>query len=149
MKSKLSIWGFMLILSTLIISGCTSASEISTIAPVEVATEQPTQVPTTAPLEVAEEAPGEIRAARDVALAYVSGRYGEQSPALGLTWTEEFITPEGLVGSGTYQYTAEDWVVTLSYPIVAPEAVVYQIVVTNPTTGFQWEGEVDASGEVT
>jgi hypothetical protein len=93
--------------------------------------------------------PDKVRTARDVALAYVSGRYGEQAPALGLTWTEEFITPEALVGSGTFQYTAEDWVVTITYPLVAPEAVIYQVVVANQTTGFQWEGEVNAVLQVT
>lgn len=44
MKSKLSVLGFLLILSVLISNGCTSASETSTIAPVEVATEQPTEI---------------------------------------------------------------------------------------------------------
>jgi hypothetical protein len=32
---------------------------------------------------------------------------------------------------------------------VAPEAVVYQVVVANQTTGFQWEGEVNAVLQVT
>jgi hypothetical protein len=44
MKSKLSILGFLLILNTLSIGGCTSARETSTIASVEVATEQPTEI---------------------------------------------------------------------------------------------------------
>jgi hypothetical protein len=95
------------------------------------------------------EPPDEVRIARDVALAYASGRYGEQAPALGLTWTEERTTPEGLVGSETFTFTTGDWVVTISYPVVAPEAVVYQVVVTNPTTGFRWEGEVNAVLQVT
>jgi len=152
-KSKHSILGLVLILSVLIFSGCGQATaeptEVSTATPTEVATEQPTKVPTATPTEAAVEAPDEVRAARDVALAYVSGRYSEQAPALGLTWTEEFITPEGLVGSGTFQYTAEDWVVTITYPLVAPEAVVYQVVVANQTTGFQWEGGVNAVLQVT
>ena len=66
-----------------------------------------------------------------------------------LTWTEERTTPEGVVGSEIYQYTAEDWVVTTTYPLVAPEAVVYQVVVANPSTGFRWEGEVNAVLQVT
>jgi len=96
-----------------------------------------------------EEAPEEVRAARDVVLAYLSERYVEQAPAVSLTWAAEFTTPEGLIGMGTYQYTAEDWAITISYPIVAPEAVVYSVVVANQTTRFQWEGEVDAAGQVT
>ena len=148
MKSKLYIVGLALILSAVIVSGCVPATaqptEVPTTAPTEAATAQPTEVPTTTPMEVAEEAPEEIQAARDVALAFISGRYSEQAPALGLTWTEEDITPEGLVGSVTYQYTAEDWVVTITYPIVPPEQIVYQVAVANQATGFQWEGEVNA-----
>ena len=144
MKSKLSTLGCVLILSALIVSGCGQTTVEPTEAPTTAPTEQLTEVPTATSAETAEEPPDEVRAARDVALAYISGRYGEQAPALGLTWTEEDITPEGLVGSVTYQYTAEDWVVAITYPIVPPEAVVYQIVVANPTTArsLLWTTEV-------
>jgi hypothetical protein len=153
MKGKLFTLEFVLILSTLIVSGCgPTTAEPTTVPTTEVATEQPTTVPTATPTEVAVEAP-DPQAARDAALAYVTENYGEQAPASGLTWTEEVITPEGLVGSSTFQYTPEegagDWVVTVSFTLVAPQATIYQVVVANPTTGFRWEGEVDASGEVT
>ena len=110
---------------------------------------QPTELPTPTPTEVAVEVPDGVRAARDAALAYVSEKYGEQAPAPGLTWAEERTTPEGLVGAETYKYTANDWVVTISYPVVAPENVIYHIVVENPTTGFRWEGELDAERNLT
>jgi putative hemolysin len=110
---------------------------------------QAAETPETVPTEAAEEPPDEVRTARDVALAYVSGRYGEHAPGMGLIWTEERTTPEGLVGSETFEFTTGDWVVTISYPVVAPEAVVYQVVVTNATTGFRWEGEVNAVLQVT
>jgi hypothetical protein len=32
---------------------------------------------------------------------------------------------------------------------VAPENVVYAIAVSNQATGFRWEGQVDAQGQVT
>ena len=99
------------------------------------------------PPEGTVEAPDPVRA-RDAALAYISEHYGEQAPTPGLTWMEEHTTPEGFVGSSTFQHTAGDWAVTVSFPLVAPEAVVYQVVVANQTTGFQWEGEVDAAGQV-
>ena len=94
------------------------------------------------------EAPREVIASRDVALAFVSERYGETAPALDLHWAEEFVTPEGMVGSGSYQYVAEDWTVTVSYPIVLPESIVFRIVAMNERTGFQWAGSVDAAGHV-
>lgn len=33
--------------------------------------------------------------------------------------------------------------------MVAPDATIYQVLVENTATGFRWEGEVDASGQVT
>jgi hypothetical protein len=76
--------------------------------------------------------------ARDSALVYVIGHYGEQAPAPGLSWVQEFIRPDGgLAGAGTYQYTAKDRVVAISYRILP---VVYQVVVADQATGFHWEG---------
>ena len=99
---------------------------------------------------VEELAPEEVRSARDAGLAYVFYHYDEEpARAPGRIWTEERTTPEGLVGSDTFEFTTGDAVVTVSHPIVAPDAVVYQIVVANQTTGFWWEGEVDADGQLT
>jgi hypothetical protein len=95
------------------------------------------------------ETPSQVVAARDAALVYLVGHYGEQAPWRNLIWLEQETTHEGLVGHTVCEYAAGDWVVTISYPVVAPEAVVYSVVVANQTTGFQWEGEVDATGRVT
>jgi len=95
------------------------------------------------------EGPEIVLTARDAALSYISEHYGEQAPPPDLTWEGGRATPEGLVGGTTFQYTAEDWVVTITYPVVAPENVIYHIVVANPTTGFQWEGELDAERYLT
>jgi hypothetical protein len=136
MRSRLSILGLVLILGGLILNGC---------GPV---TEQPTELPTATPTAAAVEGPDPVRA-RDAALAYVIGHYGEQAPWRNLIWLGEEISPERLVGHAAYQYGAADWVITISCPTAAPEAVVYSVVVANQTTGFQWEGEVDAAGQVT
>jgi hypothetical protein len=150
MQGKRYLLGLVLILSTLSVGGCTPSTPeptaVPTSAPTEAVVETPS--PTSVPTEVAVEVPDPVRA-RDVALAYASGRYGEQAPALGLAWTEESITPEGLVGASTFEYSAAGWVVTVSFPVVAPQATIYTVVMANQATGFQWEGEVDASGEVT
>jgi hypothetical protein len=131
MRCKLSILGLLLILAGLILSGC---------APT---TEQHTGLATTTV-----EGADPIRT-RDAALAYVIGHYGEQAPWRNLIWLEEEITPECLVGHAAHRYGAGDWVTTISYPRAASEAVVYSVVVANETTGFRWEGEVDAAGQVT
>ncbi|MFL7791310.1 MAG: DUF333 domain-containing protein, partial [Anaerolineae bacterium] len=55
---------------------------------------------------------------RDTALAYIKANHEITPPETG--WVEKDITPEGLVGASTFQYTAASWVVTVSFPIVAP-----------------------------
>jgi putative hemolysin len=84
---------------------------------------------------------------RDIALAYIRANHQIALPEAG--WIEEDITPEGLVGTSTFQYTADSWVVTVSFPIVAPDVTIYTVVVTDQATGFQWEGEIDVAGRVT
>jgi hypothetical protein len=39
--------------------------------------------------------------------------------------------------------------INVIFPIVAPEAVIYQVTVRNESSRFQWDGEVSAMGEVT
>ena len=86
--------------------------------------------------------------ARDAALSYVYEHY-RFAPVESLAWTEENTTPEGLVGSSTFRYTGEGWMVTISCPVVAPDAVVYHYVIDHQPAAFRWEGEVGASGQVT
>jgi putative hemolysin len=87
--------------------------------------------------------------ARQAVLDYIWQHHDRAAPAPGTTWVEENITPEGLVGSSVYRYTAKDWTITVSYPIVAPEAVVYQVTLTSQVPRLCWEGTVDATGQVT
>jgi hypothetical protein len=95
------------------------------------------------------EAPESALLARDRALLYASEQYGLSGLGAGLAWQEERLTPENIVGGETYQYTAADWVVTVSYPVVLPENTIYTITVTNEASGFEWEGQVDPQGVVT
>jgi hypothetical protein len=87
--------------------------------------------------------------ARDAVLAYLAESHDSDAPATGLAWTETHARPEGLVGRESYEYTAGDWLIAVSFPVVAPENVVHTIAVSNATTGFHWEGQVDAQGQVT
>jgi hypothetical protein len=97
----------------------------------------------------APEAPENALVARDQALLYVSEQHGQSGLGAGLAWQEERLTPENIVGGETYQYTAGDWVVTVSYPVVLPENTIYTISISNESTGFQWEGEIDGQGVLT
>lgn len=94
------------------------------------------------------EAPEPLVIALDAALAYLRENYPEQAPAADLAWAEQRTTPEGLVGSESFQYAAGGWVITVSYPVVRPDLTVYTVVVVSEGTGFRWQGEVDAAGQV-
>lgn len=83
------------------------------------------------------------------ALAYIRKCYAEEAPAPDLVWSEEQVTPKRSTGPSTFRYRAQDWVVTVSCPRAKPEAIVYQVVAMNQTTGFRWKGEVDSAGQVT
>jgi putative hemolysin len=128
MQTKLSSLGLMLVVGALVLSGCGPTPA------------EPTEVP---------EGPGKPAGARDAAAADAREQYGGQAPEADLTWQEERITPEGLVGSETFRYTSGDWAITVSYPVVAPGNEIYHVVIVNESTGFQWEGDVDAAMQVT
>ncbi|MBL7065096.1 MAG: PT domain-containing protein [Anaerolineae bacterium] len=154
MKSKLSTLVFVLTLSAMIVSGCgTTTAEptkVPTDTPAKVPTAIPTQVPTDTPTKVVVEVSEWVLDARDAALAYVSEQYSEEAPAPGLTWTGESTLPENAPpGWSEYQFTSGDWAITIGHAVLPPNQTVYEVAVINETTGFQWEGEVDASGEVT
>jgi len=85
--------------------------------------------------------------ARDAALAYIREHF-ETAPAAGLDWVTEDLTPEGLLGKSTLSYTAGDWKVTVAYPVVHAALVVYEVKATNEVLGFEWQGQVNAAGEV-
>jgi hypothetical protein len=143
MKSRLLTVISTVILSTILI-GCGSALVPPTPIPTTVRTEEPPEAPTPT-----QEVPEGVRTARDAAMAQVRRIYGEETPSADLDWTEEQTTQEGLVGSSSFRYTAGDWVMDINTPVAAPENLIYQVMLSNTSTGFQWQGEVDAAGEVT
>ena len=140
MKRKLCIVVLMLILSALVLSSCGPTAAQPTEVPPPALTKLPVAVPLTlVPAitpTVAVEA-SDAQAARDAALTYIIEHYGEQAAALSLTWAEEF-TPETPFHLANYQYTAEGWLVSISY---RTRPVLYQVVVTNQATRFRWDSD--------
>jgi hypothetical protein len=143
MKNRAPTLGIVLVLGAFVIGGCgTAAVQLTEVSPVV-----QTALPTAVPGGTVPAAP-DPRFARDAALAYIAERHNGPAPAPGLAWAEEVVTPEGLVGSSTSRYAAGDWVVTVSFPLTAPDATTYQVVAANQATAFQWEGSVNAAGQV-
>lgn len=128
-----------------IVAACGPAAVEPTLVPTVAPTKEPTEAPSPTPVE---EIPEAVRAARDAALQYVRQNYGAQAPPADLDWAGERTTEEGLLGVSSFRYTAGEWVMDIDAPVVAPENVVYQVALSNASAGFQWEGQVDARGEV-
>jgi hypothetical protein len=144
MNNHWKLLSIVVVLGALTMTGCNfpvllSAETPTPITPVVIVTDLPT------------DEPFDLRqaGARDAALEYIKTTYPSHAPSENLNWKVEEITPEGLVGSSTFRYTAEDWVITLTAPVVAPEAVIYHVEVLSHASSFRWEGEVDANGHVT
>jgi hypothetical protein len=153
MQCKRSVLAFtlVLVLGALAVGGCAPVDGPTTSGIATVPVERSGEVVATVAVEVTPEGTVDIEFAMalDAALAYVVARYGEQAPPRYPAWTMDLDTPEGLVGSMAYRYVAGDWVATVNRPVVAPDATVYQVVMVNQVTGFQWEGQVDNAGQVT
>jgi hypothetical protein len=83
----------------------------------------------------------------DIVIQYLRANYPEAS-SLNMTdeWSVANLTPEGLLGKSTMQYSRDGWTITESYPVVWKP--VYSIQVEN-NTGFSWSGSVDQNGTVT
>jgi hypothetical protein len=65
-----------------------------------------------------------------------------------IDWQIENQTPPGLVGAVTQVFRGGGWEVTVEYPVVAPENMLYHITIRNTTTGYTWEGTLNADYEV-
>ncbi len=86
--------------------------------------------------------------AREAVINYLNDQYSENIPAKKLSWQEADKTPRGLVGSAVKEYTAESWLMRVTYAIVKPEATVYTIWLINNDTGWKWEGKVGANANI-
>ncbi|HSR29712.1 MAG TPA: DUF333 domain-containing protein [Anaerolineae bacterium] len=94
-----------------------------------------------------------VAARRDAVLAYVAEQYGDEAPTPELEWQvaslEESIAPEGSPAEVAYRFTAGDWAITVSYKVGMSRPIVYSVELSNAVTGFEWQGTVDAGGQVT
>ena len=67
--------------------------------------------------------------------------------AVGSNWGVEDLTPAGMVGSSTQQFTGAGWTITVRWSVV--RIPVYSVEAEyDGATGFLWEGMVDHRGGV-
>ncbi|MBN1658994.1 MAG: serpin family protein [Anaerolineae bacterium] len=111
--------------------------------------------PTPAPSPLPTASPGsqvvlpDPASVRDAALAYLAELDPAAAAPADLDWIGEEVTPQGLVGRTSWHYTAGDWSVVVTYPLVAPEATIYDVQVVNQAAGVQWQASLDAHLQIT
>ena len=89
-------------------------------------------------------------AARDSALTRMR-QVEPIAPASNVSWQVEDATPEGALGTKVLRYTADDWSVTVTAPISAPQYLfrsLYRITVVNGPEQFSYECHVTNNGLV-
>ena len=92
---------------------------------------------------------GSAQSARDAVMLYIRDHYGLNIPSAGTAWTEEAFTAEGVTSTAALKFTANDWIATIIFPKLAPEAIIYTTSVHNSITGFNWSGQINADGTIT
>jgi len=95
----------------------------------------------------ASHAPTDAGDAFQVLLTYLIQEY----PGFGLDqqgeWSQEDVTPEGLVGASTRIWRSGEWSLQISYPVVPQPA--YQAVLEHARAGVVWAGRLEPDGQVT
>lgn len=87
--------------------------------------------------------------ARDAALAYLRESEDENAPSAGIVWQEEDVTPSGWVGAVFKEFTSDEWMIKVSYPVVLLENTIYEVTLTSINLGWHWKGSIKADGSVT
>jgi len=87
-------------------------------------------------------------AAVQIVIDYLKENYPEASE-LKITdeWSIANLTPEGLLGASTLEYSGDGWIIRVSYPVVWKPT--YNFEVEHAESEFLWTGTVDQSGIVT
>ena len=137
--TKFDILIALISLCSIILCGCGTIPVVSGVLPIsqpEIDTE-PVLPPVFGP-----------EAAREAALHFVRVSFGSSIIGSDLIWVDSETPSEEIVGSSTFQYISDDWTSRVSFSVVAPDAMIYTVKIQRESTGFIWEGLVDANGKV-
>ena len=90
--------------------------------------------------------PQEVLAARRAVLNFLRESANECVPPPGVIW--ETIPGEAPHGFDVYRFDSEGCGMTISYPQPPAAETLYHVTLHNSVTGFCWQANVDAAGDV-
>lgn len=99
------------------------------------------ETPAATPTQPAE-IPAEVVGARDAALGFLRQRYPDKGPAAGIGWAGRNTTPPGTPGLSSYEFSSENWLMTVWVPVISAQAVIYEMQLDNQDSGFRWMGKL-------
>ena len=142
MTNKLMLLAATLICVGALAVGCASGQPS---APAEQTPEPPAQEPPTSDVMLDPEE------AFDAALAWLRSSYPDKAPVTETSWVAEDVEVLGrhgepLLGAAEKRISSDDWMAQESWAVVAPNYVVYYIILKSPSLGWYWEGTVKAMG---
>ena len=128
----------LIILCSIILSACGAVPAFAGVLPVsQIESEtEPSLPPVVGP-----------EAAREAALDFVRTSFGSSAPSPDLIWVGGEAPAGELVGSSSFLYVSDDWTMRVSFSLVAPQETIYSVMMQAESTGFFWEGLVDAYGQ--
>ncbi len=89
----------------------------------------------------------------DIAVGWLQEQYPDAAPESGTSWRVEDVEmtgPDGepLVGASKKRIMSDDWVAMVSWAVVAPQYLKYEITLKSLTLGWYWQGSVTGEGGV-
>ena len=121
-------------------TGCDVARQMPTSAP------EPTLTPVLAPtVTPVTEIPLEILSARNALLAFFRTEYPHKAPPDGVVWIGRETTPSGVTGISTYEFTGDDWLITVAALATSPADLLYELGLSYTPKGLRWTGRLDAT----
>lgn len=93
--------------------------------------------------------------ALDVAVGWLQGEYPDRAPESGTSWQVEEVEMTGpggepVLGASAKRMVSDDWEAMVTWQVVAPEHMEYEITLKSSTFGLYWQGKVTAvDGTVT
>lgn len=96
----------------------------------------------------ASQPPSEVITALQIAIAQLQSEFPAVGPANDADWEAHDLTPPGLVGSSGYRFMIDGWQIDITYPIVAPQAMIYSINAEHLASDLRWGGTINAQGQI-